>query len=126
MKTHDLSKFTKEDTYSLCMFSLYKLIDDPKYSSISELPYILDEKNFLNLCKYFGGTTIKVPTVDEVYSLMNVLLLYDYVHTQKINFEEAFRKINWGNSSLSDVKKIYNSLSKVLDNYEFKISEDIN
>lgn len=119
-------KFTTEDTYSLCMFTLYKLIEDPEYCTISELPYVLDEKNFINLCSYFGGTTIKIPTLNEVYSLMNVLLLYNYIHTNKLSFKEAFNKINWGHTNMSKVKKIYNSLVKVLDKYEFSLSTNNN
>ena len=126
MKNNVLNKFNKEDTYSLSLFSLYKLIEDPEYSTLSELPYVLDETNLINLCTYFGGTTIKIPTLDEIYSLMNILLLYDYINFQKLSFEEAFSRINWGHKNTASIRKVYNKLSKVLDKYEFKFSHDVN
>ena len=59
----NFSKFKDKDTYSLAMFILYKLTNIPEYSINGELPYILDKKNLLNFCNYFGGRTIRVPTL---------------------------------------------------------------
>ena len=61
----DLTTLKEPDLYSLSMFTLYKLVDIPEYSSISELSYILDKTNLLKLCEYFGGTTIKIPTLND-------------------------------------------------------------
>lgn len=108
------------DTYSLSMFALYKLTEIPEYSAISELPYILDKPNMLKLCEYFGGRTIKIPTTDELYSLMNLLLLYQYVNIENINYQEAVKMVGYQSNQLRQVKKMYNQLCKVLEKYNFE------
>ena len=106
------------DIYSLSMFALYKLTDVPEYSSISEMAYILDKENMLRFCEYFGGTTIKVPTVDELQSMMSLLLLYQYVNVEGMDYQEAVKLIGYSSKELRKVKLIYTQLCKVLDKYE--------
>ena len=45
----ELAKLKDSDIYSLIMFALFKIRDIPEYSAISELSYLLDKKNLLNL-----------------------------------------------------------------------------
>ena len=59
--TKGLNNLKEQDWYSMALFCLYKLIEVPEYSSLGELPYVLDKENLLNLCEYFGGQTIKIP-----------------------------------------------------------------
>ena len=115
----DINLLKTSDMYSLSMFMLYKLIDDPEYTTISELPYILDQKNMLALCQFFGGQTIKIPTVNELYSIMHVLLIYMKVNLDGMTFEEAIKSIDYKNQDMRKIKHIYNNLSKVLDKYDF-------
>ncbi len=119
MKSSEFDILKGADIYSLVLFSLFKLVDSPEYSTIGELPYILDKKNLLNLCTYFGGRTIKIPTVAELYSVMNVLLLYQYVKVDGIDYDEAVAKIGYKQSELNNIKKFYNSICDILDNYNF-------
>lgn len=116
----DLTSFKEVDIYSLSMFALYKLIDIPEYSAISELPYILDKDNMLKLCEYFGGRTIKIPTTRELHSLMNLLLLYQYVNIEGMDYQEAIKLIGYESKELRKVKSIYNQLCKVLEKYDIK------
>ena len=60
---NELQKLHNIDIWSLMLFVLYNYQKVPEYSSISELAYILDERNLLKLCEYFGGQTIKIPTI---------------------------------------------------------------
>lgn len=115
----DLAVLGTSDTYSMAMFMLYKLIEDPEYSAISELPYILDKDNLLSLCTYFGGKTIKIPTLSELSSILHIILIYQYVHVNKMGFEDAVKLAGYTNVDLRKVKHIYNKLSKVLENYDF-------
>ena len=69
----ELSNLKETDIYSLMMFVLYKMIDIPEYSSISELAFILDKDNLLKLCEYYGGTTIKIPTIQDLESIVNLI-----------------------------------------------------
>lgn len=121
MLKDDLELLKTNDIYSVSMFMLYKLIEDPDYTAISELPYILDKENMLSLCEYFGGRTIKIPTVDELYSIMHGLLVYQYVKIDKIGFEEAVELAGYKNRDIRKIKQVYNKLSKVLDSYDFKV-----
>lgn len=104
----------------MILFALYKLIDIPEYSALSELAYVLDRKNLLNLCEYFGGITIRIPTVDELTELTDVLLLYQYVKIDKRDYDEAVNEIGYKSSSLRTLKKNYNKICDILDNYTFK------
>lgn len=108
------------DVYSLSMFALYKLTDIPEYTTIGELPYILDRENMLKFCEYFGGQVIKVPTVDEIHSIMYLLLLYQYVNIDGMDYEDAIKLIGYDSKELRSVKSAYLKLCKVLKNYDIK------
>ncbi len=112
------------DIYSLSMFTLYKIKDIPEYSAISELPYVLDRNNMLKFCEYFGGRTIKVPTVEELHSLMYLLLLYQYVNIEGMKYDDAITLIGYDSKNLRKVKSSYIKLCKVLENYDIKARHD--
>lgn len=120
MITDDLKLLENADIYSLSMFMLFKLIDDPEYTYLSELPYVLDQKNMISLCESFGGQTIKIPTVEELYSIIHVLLLYQYVNIEKMPFEQAVQAAGYTDQDMRKVRHVYSKISKVLDKYEFK------
>lgn len=115
----DLKTLQDVDIYSLSMFALYKLIDVQEYSILGELPYILDKKNLLNFCNYFGGRTIKVPTVNELHSMMYLLLLYQYTKIEGKPYDEAVKEIGYKSSELRNVKTAYTKICNVLDKYNF-------
>ena len=82
------------------LFALFKLRDIPEYSSLSELAYILDKNNLLKFCEYFGGLTLKVPTINELESILYSLVLYQYVDIEKIEYDEAIKLIGSKGQSL--------------------------
>jgi hypothetical protein len=120
MTKKDLTILKDVDIYSLSMFALYKLTDVPEYSAISELSYILDRENMLKFCEYFGGTTIKVPTIEELHSIMALLLLYQYVNIEGMDYQDAIRLIGYESKDLRKVKSIYTKLCRILENYDIK------
>jgi len=77
--SNELLSIKELDIYSLILFALFKLRDIPDYLVLSELIYVLDKDSMLKLCEYFGGTTIHIPTIDELESILYSLLLYQYV-----------------------------------------------
>lgn len=113
----DLNNLKMSDTFSLIFFVLYKLKDIKEYSTISELAYILDKDSLLSLCEYFGGMTIRIPTVDEIESVINSLLLYQYIDLDGYSYEEAIEKIGFESHQLRQVKKDYNKIKQVLTGY---------
>lgn len=113
----ELDKLKSPDIYTLVLFVLYKIRDIPEYRTLSELAYILNKDSLLTLCEYFGGTTIAIPTVDELESIIYSLLLYQYVEIDKMSYEEAVNKVGISSNKLRQAKKDYNRISGVLEEY---------
>lgn len=116
----ELSTLKDADIYSLILFSLFKLRGVPEYSTLSELVYVLDKDSLLKLCEYFGGMTLKIPTIKELESLVYVLILYQYVNIDKMDYNEAIKLIGYKSSDLKRVKADYRKLCSILDEYDFK------
>ena len=116
----ELSTLKETDIYSLLLFSLFKLRDIPEYSSLCELAYVLDQDSMLKLCEYFGGMTLKIPTVYELESLVYTLVLDQYVNIDGIDYNEAIKLIGHKSSDLKRVKSDYRKLCSILENYDFK------
>lgn len=76
------SKDDSQDVYSVIFLLIWMLKDDPKYSLINDLIYTLDEKNFINFIQVFQGTTIKVPTLDEVELVFKSFLYYQLKYVE--------------------------------------------
>ena len=83
----------KKDAYSNLLMLLFLSSDNPKYSLLNELVYLLDEKSFLNFITYFSGQTIEIPPKDELISALNTLLLYQYNEIDKLPWKEALAKV---------------------------------
>jgi len=115
----ELSKLKTMDIYSVMLFALFKMTNMPEYSTLSELAYILDKESFLKLCEYFGGLTIKIPTVDELESVVNALILYQYIDIEGMTFDAAAKLLNRGGEDLRLVKLNYAKLKEVLVDYTF-------
>ena len=115
----ELKKLKDADVYSLSLFVLYKLIDVKEYSIIGELPYILNKRDLINFCNYFGGRTIKVPTLGEMNSMLNLILLYQYVNIEGKRYEDAIKIIGFSDKQKRNLKTAYNKVCEVLENYNF-------
>ena len=114
----ELQKLKEPDIWGFMLFALYKIREVPEYSSTSELAYILDKPNFLRLCEYFGGCTLKIPTVEEVELLLYGLLLYQYIDIDKISMDEAAVLLQNADYSLKEIKNSYEDIKELLTNYE--------
>lgn len=115
----ELNNLREVDTYSMILFVLYKMSEIEEYSTLGELAYVLDKQSLLNLCEYFGGMTIKIPTIKELEGLINSIMLYQYIEFEGMSYEEAVKKVGFSSSDLRKVKKDYLKLSKILDSYTF-------
>lgn len=114
-----LEALKKEDVYSLLLFALFRLKDVPEYSSISELAYILDGKSLFNLLEYYGGTTIRIPTLDEFDTVVQSLLLYQYVNIEGIEYSQAVKLLDTTTCSIKEIKECYTNMVDILKDYEF-------
>lgn len=115
----ELAKLRDTDIYSLILFSLYKLKDINEYSTLSELAYILDKESLLKLCQYFGGLTIKIPTIEELETLVYALVLYQKVNIDGESFKDVYATMGYNTENMKDIKKAYIGLCDVLKNYSF-------
>ena len=110
----------ENDVYSLVLFALYKIMGDPEFSTIGELAYTLDHDNFLKFIETFGGTTMKVPTVDQLETVVFALLIFQRVDVGKEKFTTVVRDIDNRSNDISEILTVYEKLKDVLKNYEFK------
>ena len=114
-----LNTLNKTDVYSLMLFTLYKMKDDPKYSTLSELCYILDGDNLAKFISYFGGLTIKVPTLRDMRLMVQALLLYQYVNLEEGDYSDALKAV-CDEFSEDEVKEVYTKLLEVTKEYDFR------
>jgi hypothetical protein len=89
----NLNNLHLSDIYSLMLFIIYKVQDIPEYAVLSELCYLLDGSNLTRLLTYFAGKTITFPTEDEMATLTNALLLYQYINIDGLSLVDAQAKL---------------------------------
>ena len=119
MIRNNIENLKDTDFYSLILFTLFKMTDKPEYSSISQLSYVLDKDNLLNLCTFFGGQTITIPTLHELESLVYALLLYQNVKVDGMEYEDALALIGHESEELREVKKNYKHICNIMSKYSF-------
>lgn len=115
----ELDNLTTSDIYSLMLFALYKANEVPEYSSLSQLSYILDKDNLLKLCEFYGGTTIYIPTIYELETLLNALLLYQKVDIEHLDLEVELDRLKQSIGTTTEIKKYYIKIKDILANYNF-------
>jgi len=89
----NLNNLHLSDIYSLMLFIIYKIQDIPEYAVLSELCYLLDGNNLTRLLTYFAGKTITFPTEDEMTTLTNALLMYQYINVDGETLVDAQAKL---------------------------------
>lgn len=119
MNNDALNRMKEPDIYSVLCGLLYELKDDPDYAILSELAYLLDNKSFINLIQYFGGQTVKIPTVDEVKECIQLLLLYQYVNIEKKPWKDALVMAGFSTSRGKYAHIHLDKLEKLLNNYNY-------
>ena len=116
----ELDSLGAKDIYSMTLFALYKLKDDPKYSTLSELVYVLDKESLFNFLSVFEGLTIKVPKMSELQEVVYGLMLYSMVNIQGAPFDSAFLEVLNPSISKEALLASYNTICNVIDLGEFK------
>lgn len=114
-----LDNLKDSDLWSFILFALFKMRELPEYSAISELAYVLDKQNLINLCEYFGGLTITIPTIDELELMIKALIVYQYVEIEKLSYKEAIDKLGYSDNTSRKLKTRYLSIKELLDSYSF-------
>jgi hypothetical protein len=119
MITESIKKLSTRDIYSILLFVLFKIKEIPSQSTLSELIYILDQSSLLKLCEYYGGQTIRIPTIEELEILTYCLLIYNDVSLEGKDFETVLKSLPVESGLLKKIRLSYIEFKEVLDNYEF-------
>lgn len=119
-----LNDLSKEDTYSFLMFTLYKLKDDPQWTGLSELCYLLDGDSLSKLLTYYGGMTIKIPTLKDFRLILKALTIYDYVNLQGNDFDSALKTVRDAEFQEEELKETYKKVLGVVSDYQFGAIND--
>jgi len=121
-----LNNLNKEDTFSMLLFTLYKLKDDPQYSVLAELCYILDKDNLSKFLSYFGGTTIKIPNLRDFRLVLQGMILFQHVYLENGTLEEGLKAMTNANSEfkVEELLEVYQKFITIAEDYEFKREVD--
>lgn len=119
--TNNLQNLKQKDVFNIMLFVLYKLKDIPDYKVLSELSYLVDKESLLNICQYYGGMTIRIPTVDELNNVLTALTLYLKVDIQHLNFENSLNKFELNKEEKQQLINTYIILKDTLMNYRFNV-----
>lgn len=114
-----IGKLKKPDVYSVMCSLLFDLHKDPKYSTLSELCYLLDIDSLLNLIQYFQGLTIRIPTKEEFSDVMQVLQLYQLHEVENRPWKDCVTLAGFDSGSGKLAKNKLEKLKAVLDNNNF-------
>ena len=116
---NEINNLKTADIYSLMMFALYKMSDIPEYSALSQLAYILDKDNLLELCEFYGGLTITIPTIDELENMLYALLLYQEVDIEHKDYNKALEVLHKKDLPIDTIENNYVNVKDILKNYNF-------
>ena len=121
--TKNLEQLKIKDLYSILLFVLYKLKEDNKYSTLSELAYLLDKDSLLKLCQYYGGMTITIPTIEDLDKVLNGMLVYQKVDLEHQNLKEVLSNFSRAAHERDEVLETYLVVKSVISGYN--ISEKV-
>lgn len=115
---YNLDRLSKEDSTSIAISLLYTLRGFPQYTITSELAYLLDQKSFINLLKYYGGKTIRIPSMEEIENIMKVLLLYQYYEVNHNSWSESLKLSGFTEDESNSARAQLSNFNKLLKTLE--------
>lgn len=115
-----LEELDKKDIYSLLLELLIRMKGDPKYSTLGELAYILDNENFIKFLNYFGGQTITVPTVKQLSGVLAAITVYVYQQDGDKPLPEVMKEVGVAPRDRDEVLEVLNLIPQLVTNYDFK------
>ena len=82
----DLTEYS-DFHYLLTLMSA--LEDTPEYACLPEMFSIIGHEKLLLLCKYAGGSTIRIPTIEELSTAMEALRWFYQVYISKHKYRKS-------------------------------------
>lgn len=117
----DIDFLDKQDTYSMALLMLYASSDNPRFSTLSELIYILDHDSFIKFLKYFEGQTIQIPTMKEMTDSLRLLMLFQYSKIEKLEWHEALKKSGFSDEDSISARTKLGMLCDNLKKYNYRL-----
>ena len=98
---------TEELDFHYLLGLMPPLKDVPEFEWLPELFALIGEEKFINLCKYAGGETIRIPTIEELDNAISALQwFYDvYIKEEKLECGIPYRLMPLVNK----VKEVYDA-----------------
>lgn len=119
--SNPLETLNKEDTYSMMLMLLYASTDNPRYSTLSELSYILDHDNFIKFIKYYEGQTIEIPTLSSMSDSLRVLMLFQYYKVENLSWHESLKKSGFDLSETISARHKLDKFISQLNKYNYRL-----
>ena len=120
----NLNNLHLSDIYSLILFIIYKIQDIPDYAVLSEMCYLLDGANLTRLLTYFAGRTITFPTEEDMSTMVNALLLYQYINIEGSTLVEAQSKLeNITPKQMDKITSLYLQILPIMKQYNIDRSQ---
>ena len=80
---------TESSDFYLLLELMVPLYKEEEYACLPELFSIVGHEKLLTLAKYAGGTTIKIPTVEEIKTALEALDWYYKVYVSKHKYRKS-------------------------------------
>lgn len=80
---------TESSDFHYLLALMSALEDVPEYACLPELFSIIGHEKLLLLCKYAGGTEIRIPTVEELSTAMEALRWFYQVYIVKHKYRKS-------------------------------------
>ena len=120
----NLNNLHLSDIYSLILFIIYKIQDIPDYAVLSEMCYLLDGANLTRLLTYFAGSTVTFPTEEDLSTMTNALLLYQYINIEGNTLVEAQSKLeNITPKQMDKITDLYLQILPIMKQYNIDRSQ---
>ena len=120
----NLNNLHLSDIYSLILFIIYKIQDIPDYAVLSEMCYLLDGANLTRLLTYFAGRTITFATEEDMSTMANALLLYQYINIEGSTLVEAQSKLeNITPKQMDKITSLYLQILPIMKQYNIDRSQ---
>ena len=78
----------------------------------------LDYHNFINFIKYYEGSTIRIPSIEEINQSTRVLLLYQYYRIENLEWRVALARAGFTEQESLSAKTKLQVLEKILKEQE--------
>lgn len=102
---------TEQQDFSYILQLMMPLYDEKEYACLPELFTILDYKKVIELCKYAGGETIKIPTLEELsVAIESLQWFYDVFIANNKSYQDIPQEYR---DKVLKIKKVYNRRDKV-------------